>query len=209
MRKMAFCRYGLCQEAPGEPGKNRRKNSISQIITLLAVVLMLSLTPPAHGGIYENSFGLTNGLYAAEGFGSNYYFGLRYNHFFNKWHYIVETSIGFSSLDSPVLQDLGAFQVFDNQGLFTYEFLLGYDFKPAGSIPYVVAGVAGLNQGGQSKFAFVIGLGKHIPLAQYFKIKRFGIRYDIRDQIFKQQITDMNSFISHNLVVSLGAQYYF
>lgn len=158
---------------------------------------------------YDNGLTVMNGLYAAEGFGSNYYFGLRYTHYFNKWNHFVEGAVGFSSVRSSVLRDLTAFQVFEGEGLLTYQFLMGYDHRPLGGLPYVVAGVAAINQGGQSKFAWVIGLGKHIPLAQYFDVKRWGIRYDIRDQIFKQQVSDRGSFIAHNLVVSLGVQYYF
>jgi hypothetical protein len=107
------------------------------------------------------------------------------------------------------LEDLAAFQVFDSEGLFTYEFLLGYDMKPAGGFPFLVVGVAGINQGGQSKFSYVIGLGKHIPLAQLLNVRRLGFRYDIRDQIFKQQVSDKGSFVAHNLVFTFGLTYYF
>jgi hypothetical protein len=172
--------------------------------------LTLLLFVPAYaGGLYTNGLTITNGIYAAEGFGSNYYLGARYNHFFSKWTYFVEASVGFSSVKSQVLEDLAAFQVFDSEGLFTYEFLLGYDMKPLGGFPFLVAGVAGINQGGQSKFSYVIGLGKHIPLAQFFSVKRLGLRYDIRDQIFKQQVSDKGSFVAHNLVFTLGLTYYF
>lgn len=187
----------------------RHANKFSFIIGILLITLFFLPVTAEAGGIFSNALTITNGVYAAEGFGSNYYFGARYNHFFSKWTYFVEASIGFSSLKSPVLEDLAAFQVFDSEDLTTYEFLLGYDMKPLGGFPFLVAGVAGINQGGQSKFAYVLGLGKHIPLAQFFKVKRLGLRYDIRDQIFKQQISDKGSFVSHNLVFSLGLTYYF
>ncbi len=178
--------------------------------TLTAIMLaLLFANPPAKAGGMDNGFGIMNGIYAAEGFGTNYYFGARYNHYFNKYRYFVEGNVGFSSLKSQVLENLAAFQVFKSEGLFTYEFLLGYDARPLGGLPYVVFGVAGLNQGGQSKFATVLGVGKLIPLAQFFDVKRFGLRYDIRDHIFKQQINDTGSFIAHNLVFSVGLQYYF
>lgn len=178
---------------------------------VVAMICFLTAASPAlqAKGIFTNSLTFTNGIYAAEGFGSNYYLGARYNHFFNKWTYFVEASIGFSSVKSQVLEDLAAFQVFDSNGLMTYEFLLGYDMKPLGGFPFLVAGVAGINQGGQSKFAYVLGLGKHIPLAQFFNAKRWGLRYDIRDQIFKQQVSDEGSFVAHNLVFTLGLTYYF
>ncbi|MEZ4762025.1 MAG: hypothetical protein R3C26_02085 [Calditrichia bacterium] len=42
----------------------------------------------------------------------------------------------------------------------TYEFVFGYDKFPAGGMPFFVMGVAGLvKQGGQSKFAYVLGIG--------------------------------------------------
>lgn len=176
-------------------------------ITVFCVAMCY--TPVKAGGLFENSVGVANGFYAAEGFGTNYYLGLRYNHYYSRWKYFVEGSIGFSSIKSQVLDDLAAFSVFENDGLFTYEFMLGYDLKPLGSLPYVTVGVAGVNQGGQSKFAMAFGLGKHIPLAQFFKVKKLGIRYDIRDFIFKQQINNANSFTSHNLSFTLALQYYF
>lgn len=178
---------------------------------ILATIMLASLigSSPAKAGGLNNGFGIMNGIYAAEGFGSNYYFGARYNHYFNRYRYFVEGNVGFSSLKSQVLEDLAAFQVFQSEGLFTYEFLLGYDVRPLSGLPYVVMGVAGVSQGGQSKFAYVLGIGKLIPLAQFFDVKRFGIRYDIRDHIFKQQINEDNSFTAHNLVFSVGLQYYF
>jgi len=178
-------------------------------MAILIGTLMFAAPGVQAKGLFSNAMAFTGGIYSAEGFGSNFYFGLRYNHFFSKWRYFVEGSIGVSSLKSQVLQDLAAFQVFDSEKLLTYEFLLGYDMAPLGNFPFIVAGVAGLNQGGQSKFAYVIGLGKQIPLAQFFKTKRLGLRYDIRDQIFKQQINDANAFTAHNLVFSLGLSCYF
>lgn len=178
---------------------------------MVTMICFLTAASPAlqAKGIYTNSLTFTNGIYSAEGFGSNYYLGARYNHFFSKWTYFVEASIGFSSVKSQVLEDLAAFQVFDSEGLTAYEFLLGYDMKPLGGFPFLVAGVAGINQGGQSKFAYVLGLGKHIPLAQFFNVKRLGLRYDVRDHIFKQQVSDKGSFVAHNLVFTLGLTYYF
>ena len=81
--------------------------------------------------------------------------------------------------------------------------------KPLGGFPYLVVGVANINQGGQSKFSYILGLGKQIPLAQFFNVKRLGVRYDIRDQIFKQQVNNSDSFTSHNLIFSLELHYYF
>jgi hypothetical protein len=178
------------------------------IMGIFCLALLLS-APVQAKSLFTNGLTITNGIYAAEGLGSNYYLGARYNHFFSKWTYFVEASVGISSVKSQMLEDLASFQVFDSDGLFTYEFLLGYDMKPLGGFPFLVAGVANINQGGQSKFSYVIGLGKHIPLAQFFSTKRWGLRYDIRDQIFKQQVSDKGAFVAHNLVFTLGLTYYF
>ncbi len=191
------------------PGKSSflKMKRFGLTITMIAIFTILSTNIQA--GVWKNSVGATGGIYSAEGFGSNFYYGLRFNHYFNKWHYFVEGSLGFSSIQSSVLEDIGAFQVFETQNLTTYEFLFGYDMKPLGGFPYFVVGVANINQGGQSKFSYILGLGKQIPLAQFFNTKRLGVRYDIRDQIFKQQVNNTDSFISHNLMFTLGLQYYF
>lgn len=178
-------------------------------ISVISAVLLAPAAAQADG-LFKNSLSISPGLYAAEGFGSNFYLGIRYNHYFKKWTYFIETSLGFSSMNSQVLEDLANFQVFESNNLLTYEFLFGYDMAPLSNFPFLVAGIAGINQGGQTKFSYVVGLGKQIPLAQFLKVKRWGLRYDIRDQIFKQRITNTaDSFTAHNLIVSLGLQYYF
>ena len=178
-------------------------------MVLLMIVMMASCAQAQRRAIYENSLGVSSGIYASEGFGSNLYYGLRFNHYFSRWQFFVEGSIGRSSIKSQVLKDLAAFQVFGSERLTTYEFLMGYDQVPTGSLPYVVFGVAGLNQGGQSKFSYIFGLGKHIPLAKYINMKRWGFRYDIRDQIFQQQVNNDDTFTAHNLMFTMGLQYYF
>lgn len=204
----SIAKRGFCNEQKSSGRDKILPKGFGATTAIVCLALLFSGSAKA-GGIFTNSLTITNGIYAAEGFGSNYYLGARYNHFFNKWTYFVEASIGFSSVKSQVLDDLANFQVFDSEKLYTYEFLLGYDMKPLGGFPFLVAGVAGINQGGQSKFSYVLGLGKHIPLAQFFNVKRLGLRYDIRDQIFKQQISDKDAFTAHNLVFSLGLTYYF
>ncbi|MEL6823604.1 MAG: hypothetical protein AAFP70_17745 [Calditrichota bacterium] len=189
----------------------RRRTVLTKGAVVLGLMLMfLPQNASGKGGLFDHSMTITTGLYAAEGFGSNLYVGGRYNHYFEKWKYFVETSVGYSSLRSQVLKDLANFQVFDTENLWTYEFIMGYDMAPLRNFPYLLTGVAGISQGGQFKFAYVIGLGKQIPLAQFFKVKRLGIRYDIRDQIFKQQVTNTaKAFIAHNLIFTVGLQYYF
>ena len=157
---------------------------------------------------YDNSISISNGIYSAAGFGSNHYIGIRYNHFFNNGKYFFEGAYGISSLKSKVLDSVAGFQIFDSEKLQTYEFLLALDAQPSGSLPFFLLGVAGVNQGGQSQFAYLVGVGKHIQLNGFLNTNRIGFRYDIRDQIFRQKIND-ESFMSHNLVFSLGILYYF
>ncbi len=179
-------------------------------MVITGFLLFMSLgTSATAGGLYENSVGLTNGLYSAAGFGTNYYFGMRYTHYFSRWTYFVDGIIGFSSVKSKVLKDIANFQVFDNEELFTYEFLFGYDPAPLGSFPFFLVGVAGVQQGGVNKFAYVVGLGKQIPFARFSNIKRLGFRYDIRDQLFKQTINNNTPFLTHNLLFTVGIHYYF
>lgn len=176
---------------------------------LLLLLLLGWLSSAMGGGLYQNSIGVTNGLYASDGFGTNYYLGLRYTHYFTGWNYFVDGVIGFSSVKSEVLKDIADFQVFDHEGLLAYEFLFGYDPAPLSSLPFFLIGVGGLQRGGTNKFAYVIGLGKHIPFAKFSSIKRFGLRYEIRDQLFKQVINNNKPFLTHNLIFTVGVHYYF
>ncbi len=183
---------------------------IKLVLGCVVVIMLFGSTAKVEArGLFKNSVNVANGFYAAEGFGTNYMLALRYNHYYQKWRYFIETGVSFSSIKSQVLEDLAAFTVFSDNGLFTYDFLLGYDMKPLGSVPYFVGGVAAVNQGGQTKFSGVIGVGKHIPLAQFFKVKKLGVRYEIRDYIFRQQINNADAFTAHNLSFTLALQYYF
>jgi hypothetical protein len=157
---------------------------------------------------YESSVSVSGGLYAASGFGTNPYFAARYNYFLMGGKFFVEGSIGFSSLKSHILETVSKSQIFESERLFSYEFVVALDANPQGYYPFVVFGVAAVNQGGQSTFAGVLGLGKRIPLPGVLG-NQLGLRYDVRDQIFSQQINNNESFISHNVVVSIGLQLYF
>jgi hypothetical protein len=157
---------------------------------------------------FNNSFSVSNGIYSASGIGSNHYIGFRYNHFFERGKYFFEATFGISSLKSRLLDSVAGFQLFDSNKLQAYEFTLAYDPNPSGSFPYIISGVAGINQGGQSQFAYLIGVGKIIPLNRFLSTNRLGLRYNIRDHIFRQEINN-DSFISHNLVFTLGIQYFF
>ena len=158
---------------------------------------------------YESSLSVTAGAYAASGFGTNQFFGVRYNYFFMGGKYFVEASLGGGSLKSRVLENVAKAQVFETESLYAYEFVAAYDYNPSGYLPYFTFGVAGINQGGESKFAGVLGVGKRIPLFGFLGTNQLGLRYDIRDQIFSQRINDSDPFTSHNLVFTFGLQFYF
>lgn len=176
-------------------------------IVSLAVIMVDS---SAHAQMpYESSLSLSAGAYAASGFGTNQFIGVRYNYFFLGGRYFVEGSLGFGSLKSKVLDNVAKAQVFETERLYAYEFVGAYDYNPSGYIPYFTFGVAGINQGGESKFAGVLGVGKRIPLFGFLGTNQLGLRYDVRDQIFSQKINDSDPFISHNLVFTFGLQFYF
>ena len=158
---------------------------------------------------YESSLSFSAGAYAASGFGTNQFYGLRYNYFFLGGRYFIETSLGIGSLKSHVLDNVAKAQVFETERLLAYEFVGAYDNNPSGYMPYFSFGVAGINQGGQSKFAGVVGVGKRIPLIGFLGTNQLGVRYDIRDHIFSQQINGGDPFVSHNLVFTFGVQFYF
>jgi hypothetical protein len=158
---------------------------------------------------YENSISLTVGAYAVSGFGTNAFYGVRYDYFFLAGKGFVEGAIGFGSLRSHVLENITRSQLFDTERLASYEFAIGYDPAPSTAIPYVTVGVAGINQGGQSKFAGSIGLGKHVPLSGLVNNNQLAFRYDMRDQIYSQSVNNSDPFIAHNLVFTCGLQLFF
>ena len=180
-----------------------------KVICVLLLASMI-IRPSAYSQLrYESSLSLSAGAYAASGFGTNQFVGLRYNYFFLGGRYFVEGSLGIGSLKSHVLENVAKAQVFETEKLLAYEFVGAYDYNPSGYLPYFTLGVAGINQGGQSKFAGVVGVGKRIPLAGFLGTNQLGIRYDIRDHIFSQKVNDSDPFISHNLVFTFGFQFYF
>jgi hypothetical protein len=179
------------------------------IILLASIFLIAGNGQSTAQSYYNNSLGLSGGIYSASGFGTNPYFALRFNHFFSNKRFFFEASYGIGSLESDVLNNVGGFQLFDSDKLHSYEFLVAYDAVSNGNVPFIIGGVSGINQGGQSVFSYVFGVGKHIPLSQFFNTDRLGIRYDARDQIFKQTLDNDNSYISHNLIFTLGLQLYF
>jgi len=158
---------------------------------------------------YSNSLSVSLGAYAASGFGTNFHYAARYNYFVFGGKVFVEGTLGFSSLRSNVLSAITKSQLFESERLYTYEFVGGFDLMPNSAVPYFVAGVAGINQGGQTAFAGVIGLGKRVPLRGALGSNQLGFRYDVRDQIFSQRILNKEAFVSHNITFTVGFQFYF
>ncbi len=176
-----------------------------------ALLCTVLLAPPGVSAQVrsEHSISLTAGAYAASGFGTNLFAGARYNYYFLAGKGFVEAALGFGSLRSRVLENVTRSQLFDSERLTSYEFVLGYDMAPTLAIPYVTAGVAGINQGGQSKYAGSVGLGKRIPLSGLVGGNQLAFRYDVRDQIFSQSINNSDAFIAHNIVFTCGLQLFF
>jgi hypothetical protein len=158
---------------------------------------------------YEHSLSLSGGLYAASGIGTNPYFGARYNYFILGGRYFVEASLGTGSLESKVVSAISKTQLFTTDNLLTYEFAFAVDASPGGNIPYILFGVAGVRQGGETSFAGVLGLGKRVPIPGLFGSNALGVRYDIRDHIFSQRLNNAEPFVAHNIVATLGVQVYF
>jgi hypothetical protein len=155
---------------------------------------------------YKNGLSIGVGPYAAEGLGTNLYFEIRYSHFLSLGKYFFEGGVGLGSLESKLLNNISNSQIFEDDNLTTYQFLFGYDHKYKSGIPYLVGGFAGLNQGGQSRFAFVLGIGKRFS---FWASSNFRLRYDIRTQFFKQELNNNSSFTSLNIVFTIGAEYLF
>lgn len=179
------------------------------LVKIVAVMMVLMQEWTVAQMPFEHSVSLSVGAYAASGFGTNLYYGARYNYFIEGGKFFVEGGLGFGSLKSDVLGSVTKAQVYESERVFAYEFVGGFDPYPNGYVPYFVGGVAGLRYGGQSNFAGVIGLGKRIPLRGLFGGNQFGFRYDVRDQIFSQTIYNAAPFTTHNIAFTVGLQFYF
>ncbi len=154
----------------------------------------------------KHGLSLALGPYAAEGLGTNLYVDLRYNHFLSAGKYFFEGGLGIGSIESQLLNSISNSQLFESNQLITYQFLFGYDHNRLGTIPYLVGGFAGIDQGGQSRFAFVLGIGKRFAL---WSSSSFRLRYDIRTQIFKQEFNDNSGFTAVNMLFTIGGEYIF
>ncbi|MEW6511574.1 MAG: hypothetical protein AB1428_11530 [Bacteroidota bacterium] len=185
---------------------------MSRTIRIRALFPLLAATIALHAGAqprYEHALSASGGLYAASGLGTNFYYGARYNYFIFGGRYFVEASIGSGSLKSRVLESVSKAQIFSTDRLLTYEFSVAYDAMPTGALPFVLFGVAGINQGGETSFAGVIGFGKRVPIPGLFGSNGLGVRFDARDHIFSQRINNSDPAITHNIVATLGVQVYF
>ena len=176
--------------------------------------LILALAAPAAGTAraqarFDQSLSLSAGLYAASGFGNNFYTSGRYDYFIPGTRWFVEGSIGVGSLTSKVMSSVTKAEIFTSDNLVTYEFGGAYDHAPGGAMPYFLFGVGGVREGEETHFAAVLGLGKRIALPGFLGSNALGFRYDIRDQIFSQVINNSDPFIVHNITATIGMQIYF
>lgn len=181
----------------------------SRWMLIVPLVLLLGAEYSQAQVKYEYGFSIATGLYAAEGFGTNLSGALRFNKYFDQGKSFVEGSIGIASLESEVLKAIGNTHLFDNTRLFSLEFLYGYDPKMWTSLPYFTAGVASISQGGQSRFAGILGIGNRLYFDTLFGSKKMGLRYDLRDHIFSQSYNDRSAFISHNLNFTINLEFFF
>lgn len=177
----------------------------------ILALLLLSASPGALEAQqkFDQSLSLSGGLYAASGFGTNFYTSGRYDYYILGGRYLVEASLGVGSLQSKVISSVTRARIFTSDNLVTYEFSFAYDYAPGGALPFFLFGVGGVKEGQETHFAGIIGLGKRIPLPGFLGSNALGFRYDVRDQIFSQSINNSDPFIVHNIVATLGLQVYF
>jgi hypothetical protein len=177
-----------------------------RLLIPVAALLLCSVHPADAQQREGGSLAISLGAYAASGFGTNFYYGVAYDYHLPGGKYFIEASLGISSLHSAVLESVSKAQLFDSDRLVTYQFLVALDPAPSGPLPYLALGVAGINQGGLTRFAGVLGLGKKIPLNWSVGANQMALRYDLRDQIFSQQISNGETFVAHNIVFTVGIQ---
>lgn len=190
---------------------NNGQKRISALMVLSFIILAFGINPKkAVGQInYNNGFNISLGAYSTSGFGTNPYAAFRYNHYLSRGKHFAEVSFGISSIESDVLRTVANAQLFENNRLLVYEVVYGYDPKMYTSLPYFVAGLAGVNQGGQSKFAVVLGIGNRLYFETIFGSKKIGLRYDLRDHILSQRFNEKKSFIAHNLVFTINLEFFY
>jgi hypothetical protein len=176
---------------------------------LMAFCIAAAAGAGASAQVRQSSVSLSIGAYAASGISTNPFVGAHYNYTLPGGRFFVEAGLGYTSLKSDVLASVSRAEIFSSDDLFTYEFLAAYDPMPSGYFPYIAAGVAGVNQGGQANIAAVFGLGKHLPLGSFLGDSQCGLRYDVRDQMFSQSIVSNETFLAHNLLFTIGFEVFF
>ncbi len=194
---------------------NAIRNLISIAGCLFLFAAMLPSTAEA-GNFHKNSLNFNNGIYSPGGFDAGYFMEVRYTRFFGNWRYFMEVSGGVSNLDIREDQSLmGVSGDLEKEQFFTYEFLLGYDAVPLRGFPFIIAGVAGVDQIDFVQFAYVLGFGKQVPMAVFTKrLSRLGLRYDIRNHIMNEPIKSkqngsQEAVVTNNLIITLGLNLYF
>jgi hypothetical protein len=181
----------------------------STLVILIALFFITAANEAQAQVRYNYGFSIGTGLYAAEGFGTSFSAALRVNKYFSEGRHFVEGSFGITNFESEVLKAIGNTQFFEHNRLMSFEFLYGYDPKMWTSLPYFTMGVASINQGGQSRFAGILGIGNRIYFDTLFGSNKMGLRYDLRDHIFKQSYNSSKEFFTHNLNLSLNLEFFF
>jgi len=209
-RNLSFLFFGSYHTQPIKiENKDARCKKSTAWILLIPFFLIMNTGKAEAQVKYNYGFSIATGLYAAEGFGTNISGAMRFNKYFSAGKHFIEGSLGITSIDSEVLNAIGNTQFFEHKKLVSIEFLYGYDPKMWTSLPYFTAGVASINQGGQSRFAGILGIGNRIYFDTLFGSKKMGLRYDLRDHIFKQSYNSSDEFITHNLNVSINLEFFF
>ena len=185
---------------------------MKSLVTVAVILFLFQGPESAHAQQkfeLSQSLSVCGGLYAASGFGNNFYTTGRYDYFLGGGRYFVEGSVGIGSLQSNVIGTVTKAAIFTSNNLVTYEFSFAYDYAPGGALPFFTFGVGGVREGEETHFAAVIGIGKRIHMPGFLGSNALGFRWDLRDQIFSQQINNSSPFVVHNIVATLGLQIYF
>jgi len=212
IRLIRFSAEAMFRQRQPQPIKIESKENRYRRSTFLLLIALFCLmsTNKANAQVRHNyGFSIGTGLYAAEGFGTSFSAALRVNKYFSQGRHFVEGSFGITNFESEVLKAIGNTQFFEHNRLMSFEFLYGYDPKMWTSLPYFTMGVASINQGGQSRFAGILGIGNRIYFDTLFGSSKMGLRYDLRDHIFKQSYNSSKEFFTHNLNLSLNLEFFF
>ena len=190
---------GMHPEARSAGPRAVRAMALSVLLAFLYALPASAQSLPRAG----TGVGVFAGLYSADGIATNFYYGARYDYGFQGGKFFVEAALGVGSLDSKVLDAVTSASLFESSRLLTYEFGVAYDHTPTGPVPFVLLGVTGIDQGGQTKFAGVIGFGKRFLISGIFDNQLIA-RLDVRDHMFSQEFNNKGSFVAHNLGLTMG-----